>query len=257
MPSITLFDDGTHRNHLLEDFGHGEMIQANQHLIVHGGAGMILDPGGHKVFNRALSETTALLARGTLRLIFFSHQDPDIVSAANGWLMTTDATAYASALWLRFIPHFGLDRLVADRLRPIPDEGMTLDLNGCELVLLPAHFLHSPGNFQVWDPVSRILYSGDLGASLEVDYTEVPDFDSHVAHMEGFHRRYMSGGRAMRAWARMARTLPIETIAPQHGAFFRGRAMVERFLDWAEALPCGVDLLPESWTVPGARGQGA
>lgn len=169
MSGLTLNDDGTLANYLLEDFGHGDAVQANQHVILHAGHAMILDTGGHKVYNRALSQTTSLVGpSGGLRYIFLSHQDPDVVTAINGWLMTTDADAYAPALWIRFIPHFGLDHLVLRRLRPIPDEGMHLDLNGCPLALLPAHFLHSPGNFQVYDPVSRILYSGDLGASLGV-----------------------------------------------------------------------------------------
>ena len=189
-------------------------------------------------------------AAGKLSLVFFSHQDPDIIAAANGWLMTTDATAYISSLWVRFVPHFGLDNLVVERLKPIPDPGMWVELGGCKLAFLPAHFLHSPGNFQVWDPTSKILYSGDLGASLGMEYQEVQDFDAHLKYMEGFHRRYMGAGRAMRAWAQMVRTLDIETIAPQHGAIFRGKPMVKRFVDWCATLACGVDLLPDAWKVP-------
>ena len=250
MASKILFDDGTHKNVLLEDFGHGEMVQANQHVIVHEGAGMILDPGGHKVYNQALSETNSLLGNATLRYIFLSHQDPDIVAAINGWLMTTDAEAYASELWLRFIPHFGVDALVAHRLKPIPDDGMTLELGGAPLSILPAHFLHSCGNFQVYDPVAKILYSGDLGASLGMDYTVVPDFDAHVPYMEGFHKRYMASNQAMKAWADMVRPLDIDIIAPQHGASFEGKEMVARFIDWCDGLQCGIDLLAERFQVP-------
>lgn len=250
MPTRALFDDGVHRNLLLPEFGSGLAVQANQHLVVHGGVGMILDPGGHKVYPAAMSETNSVVGRGSLGVLFFSHQDPDIVAAANGWLMTTDAVAYVSQLWIRFVPHFGLDKLVVERLRPIPDEGMWIDLNGVRLAFVPAHFLHSAGNFQVWDPHSRILYSGDLGASLGMEYDEVTDFDAHVPFMEGFHRRYMASGRAMRAWAAMARELDPDLIAPQHGAFFRGRDMVKRFIDWAGSLECGVDLMPSPYRVP-------
>ena len=244
MASSTLFQSGSHRNILLEDFGRGQAVQANQHLIVHDGAGMILDPGGHKVYTRAMSESAALLGDGELKLIFFSHQDPDIIAAANGWLMTTEATAWISALWVRFVPHFGLDQLVMDRLKAIPDEGMRLPLGSCELLLLPAHFLHSPGNFQVYDPVSKILYTGDLGASLGMEYQEVPDFTAHLPYMEGFHRRYMASNRVLRAWADMVRGLDIEMIAPQHGAYFRGKEMVGQFRAWCAGLPAGVDLRP-------------
>ncbi len=126
---------------------------------------------------------------------------------------------------------------------------MTLDLNGAQLSILPAHFLHSPGNFQIDHPTSKVLYSGDLGASLGMPYREVADFDPHLQYMEGFHRRYMAGNRAMRAWAGMVRTLDIECIAPQHGAVLRGKPLVTRFIDWAEQLQCGIDLI-DAYRVP-------
>ena len=247
---IVLYEDGTHRNVLLPEYGEDIAVQANQHLIIDHGKGMILDPGGHKVYAKVLAETMHQLGGGTLEHLFLSHQDPDIVAAVNGWLMTTDATAWVSKLWVRFVPHFGLDRLVIDRLKPIADEGRYFPLGDTELVFLPAHFLHSAGNFHVYDPRSKILYSGDLGASLGPEYREVTDFDAHVPSMEGFHRRYMASRSMMAAWARMARGLDVEIIAPQHGAFFRGKEMVERFYQWAERLECGVDLLAGKLALP-------
>ena len=244
MTTTILFDGGKHKNVLLEGFEEGSSIPTNQHVIVHDGHAAVLDPGGHKIYSKVLSETTSQIRGGKLDYILLSHQDPDIVAAVNGWLMTTDATAYAPRLWVRFIPHFGLDRLVIERLKPVPDEGMRLPLGGAELWLLPAHFLHSPGNFQVYDPASKILYTGDLGASVGIE-GEVKDFGAHIAAMEGFHRRYMAGNAAMRAWAGLARQLDIEVIAPQHGGFFRGKDKVQSFIDWCEGLACGIDLLKE------------
>lgn len=62
MPNTVLFDNGAHRNVLLEDFGLGGLaVQANQHVIVHGGTGMILDPGGHKIYAKVLGETFSIL----------------------------------------------------------------------------------------------------------------------------------------------------------------------------------------------------
>ncbi|NMC01324.1 MAG: MBL fold metallo-hydrolase, partial [Chloroflexi bacterium] len=43
MPTQTLFENAEHKNILLEDFTSGEMVQANQHIIVHNGRGMLLD----------------------------------------------------------------------------------------------------------------------------------------------------------------------------------------------------------------------
>ncbi|MCB9914163.1 MAG: FprA family A-type flavoprotein [Planctomycetes bacterium] len=256
---IELFDRGGHRNILLPEVGQeGDLsVQANQHLIIHGPCAMILDPGGHKVYSKVLKETTSRLADAKLTHIFLSHQDPDIVAAVNGWLMTTDAIAMASELWLRFIPHFGVDKFVASRLTGIPDEGQILDLGGADLFILPAHFMHSCGNFQVYDPTSKILYTGDLGASVGMDYREVTDFDAHLPFMKGFHQRYITSNQVLRLWAEMVRGLDIECIAPQHGALFRGKAMVERFIDWCANLQCGIDLMGEAFKVPTQRREAA
>ena len=254
MPNTVLYKDDTHKNVLLEDFGLGGLaVQANQHIIAHGLAGMILDPGGHKVYSKALAATMSVLGGSNLRYIFLSHQDPDIVAAINGWLLTTDADAYVPKIWIRFVSHFGLDHLVQHRMKPIPDEGMVLDLNGAPLLVLPAHFLHASGNFQVYDTIAKILYSGDLGASLGMHYLYVEDFDAHLEYMTGFHQRYMPSNKALRAWANMVRGLDIEIIAPQHGAIFKGKDMVERFIAWCEQLNCGVDLITELFKEPTAQ----
>jgi flavorubredoxin len=251
MSQTVLFDSGTHKNVLLEDFSTGGLaVQANQHMIVDGNAGLILDPGGHKVYSKVMASTKQVLGRAQLQTIFLSHQDPDIVAAVNGWLMTTDAKAYVSDLWVRFVPHFGIDHLVESRLLGIPDAGMRLKLGDSELIVLPAHFLHSAGNFHIYDPLAKILYSGDLGASIGHGYEEVTDFDAHVPFMAGFHKRYMASTRALRIWTKTVRSLDIDIIAPQHGALFRGKEMVNKFLTWCEGLECGIDLLPDAYAIP-------
>lgn len=55
MANTVLYDDGVHKNILLEDFNAGDLaVQANQHLIIHDRVGMLLDPGGHKVYSKVL-----------------------------------------------------------------------------------------------------------------------------------------------------------------------------------------------------------
>jgi flavorubredoxin len=250
MSSQLLFSSPGHRNVLLPDFGDGEAVQANQHLIIDGAEAMLLDPGGHQLFARLVAQSLVELGDAKLTRIFLSHQDPDVVAAINGWLMTTEATAHLSERWIRFLPHFGLDRLMQTRLLPIADQGGLLRLGDAELHLIPAHFLHSPGNFQVYDPVSKLLYTGDLGASLGAPYAEVQDFDAHVPYMEPFHRRYMAGNAAMRAWAERIEGLEIDGIAPQHGAIFRGPSLVRRFIDWCTSLRCGLDDLRPLYGLP-------
>lgn len=245
MPPTIIYQSPNHQNIMLEDLDLGHAVQSNQHVIIHGKEALLLDPGGPKTFRHAYPALLQMLKQSKLTHIFLSHQDPDIVAAINAWLTQTTARAYLSKLWVRFVPHFGLDRIMTESSVPIPDEGGTIEVGGVEMLVIPAHFLHSPGNFQIYDPVSKTLYSGDLGASLGQSYVWVEDFEAHRAYMDGFHARYMSGGRAMRLWAHLARQLDIEVIAPQHGALFRGQDMVQRFIEWADGMPCGVDILPQ------------
>ena len=86
-----LYDRDDHMFVLLGGFGHGEMVPTNQVLIQDGSESILLDPGGHKVHYDLLSEMSALIPIGELKYLFFSHQDPDIIAAANAWLMLTDA----------------------------------------------------------------------------------------------------------------------------------------------------------------------
>ncbi|MBK8975511.1 MAG: MBL fold metallo-hydrolase [Planctomycetes bacterium] len=254
MSRIELFESADHRNILLEDATEAgdPAVQANQHLVIHGDEAMILDPGGLRFYSRVLAATLRALGGARLRHVFLSHQDPDVVAAVNGWLMTTSADAHISVLWLRFVAHFGLDRLVLDRLHGIPDEGCTLELAGQPLHVLPAHFMHSAGNFHVFDPVSRILYTGDLGASLQdSEQRVVTDFDAHVPALVPFHQRYLPCRDVIRPWLRMVRELDVETIAPQHGAMLRGEAMVDRFLHWLETLEPGIAHLEYLYRAPG------
>jgi len=244
-----LFENEEHKCVFFEDFTEGEMVSANQHLIIHKGKAMLLDPGGHKVYSKIFSALPEYTPPSSLKYLLLSHQDPDIVASINAWLMVTNADAYIPAIWKRFVAHFGVDGSVMDRMKEVPDAGQVLDLEGCELMLIPAHFLHSAGNLHVYDPVSKILYSGDLGAAL-VDYRFVENFEAHTRHMIGFHQRYMGSSTACKLWAQMVRQLDIEMIAPQHGAMFAGKEMVNHFIDWVEGLVVGAEAMQDIYKLP-------
>ncbi len=238
------YDDGVHKCVRFDDLaGEGE-VQANQFLIIHGDAGVLLDPGGNRMFSKLSAAMAEYLPPQKLTYIVLTHQDPDVGAGLNGYLLITEATICFPAIWLRFIPSFCSQSLAEQRVLAVPDEGTRIRFADAELILLPAHFLHSAGNLQVYDPVSKTLFSGDLGASLlppDGRYVRVEDFDAHVQYMEAFHQRYMPSPAVCRQWAEMVRGLEIERIVPQHGAMFEGKEMVDRFIDWVANLDCGVE----------------
>ena len=232
----------------------GEVVQSNQFLIVDGDTGAIIDPGGNLAYGELYLAMTRFFPPQQLSAILASHADPDIIASLDRWMTTTSsAKVYISRIWERFVPHFCKPGKTTGRIVGIPDAGARITIGRSELIALPAHFMHSEGNFQFYDPVSRILFSGDLGASIisgEAARTWVTTLAGHVPRMEAFHRRYMVSNKVLRLWAQMVRRLPIDMIVPQHGAPMRGAA-VQEFIAWVEALPCGVDLLGErDYAVP-------
>jgi flavorubredoxin len=253
--SIELYNDGKHICLMFSDLSMegGEAVQANQFLIVDNGRAALIDPGGNIAFNELLLTIGRYVPARELQMILASHADPDIIASLDRWMTSTNATLFISRLWERFAPHFCKAGKTEGRIAGIPDHGTRLKLGNCEIHVLPAHFMHAEGNFQFWDPVSGILFSGDLGVSLippnETGQT-ITSLAPWLPKMEPFHRRYMVSNKILRYWARMARSLPIKMLVPQHGIPLKGAAIGE-FIDWIENLDCGIDLMTQqSYQLP-------
>jgi flavorubredoxin len=176
------------------------------------------------------------------RQLFLSHQDPDIISSLALWLdFNPHLRCYLSWLWGSFVPHFGGND---QTFIAIPDEGMEVTVGKLKLQALPAHYLHSSGNFHLYDAQAKILFSGDVGAAMlppELDGLFVKDFDRHIRHAEGFHKRWMGSNEAKLDWCERASRLQLDMLCPQHGAIYQGRD-VQRFIDWFAALKVGSGL---------------
>lgn len=246
MRNIKLFESPDHRFILLNESepGEEEGVRSNQYLVMHGGAGVLLDPGGFGVMPRVLAELLRYLNPDQIRAIMLSHQDPDIVGGISTWLELTDCPVYVSRIWMRFLPHYGLKNMSC--FTGVPDAGMDCELSpDFKLKIVPAHFLHSEGQINVYDPIAKILFTGDIGAAMlpmDKDDAFVDDFKQHLPFIAGFHRRYMGSNKAIRCWLETIADLEIDMLAPQHGPIYRGSAVTE-FLEWFKDLQCGIDLM--------------
>lgn len=253
--SIELYNQNGHRCLMFTDLcdGAGDAVQSNQFLIVDSGTGAVIDPGGNMAYGELYLAMTRHFPPSALTALIASHADPDIIASLDRWTSATQARIYISTVWERFVPHFCKPGKTTGRVVGIPDAGMRIRVGRNDLIALPAHFLHAEGNFQFYDPVSCILFSGDLGVSLvggDQAAQPVTELTPLLPKMEAFHRRYMVSNKVMRLWADMVSTLPIDMIVPQHGSPLAGPA-VGQFINWARELPCGIDLLgPTHYTVP-------
>ncbi|GAB6101896.1 MBL fold metallo-hydrolase [Thermococcus atlanticus] len=250
MNSYPLYDDGEHRVYWLgiEEAEDEKGILTNQYLVMDDGEAALIEPGGFFVFVRVLKNVSSLISPTRIRYLMYSHQDPDVVAGLNLWFEYAPLAKVAiSELWVRFIPHMAV--LSAGRTVGIPDQGAEFKLGNAMIRAIPSHYLHSPGNFSFYDEKSGILFSSDIGAAAFPEgewYLFVEDFESHSKFMEGFHKRYMSSTRALKAWVKSIKRLNPRVIAPQHGAIFRDEN-VGRFLDWLEGLEVGIDVFEDEF----------
>jgi len=215
------------------------IIDTNQYIIRTANRCLLLDPGGIELFAPMLAAVLHHAPVEEITDLFASHQDPDIISSLGLWDQALPhAKLHAPALWEGFLRHFGCQTI---EYVGIPDSGGTIELDGTELQIIPAHYLHSSANFHIYDPKAKILMSGDVGAGLEADGAPifVDDFNAHVDRMRFFHQRWMPSNQAKRDWIDRVRKLDIDIMAPQHGRIFKGDD-VKRFLDWFESLQVGI-----------------
>jgi flavorubredoxin len=243
MSPVELYKDETHEVLMFTDLieEDGQAVQANQFLICDGDSGAIIDPGGNLAFNELFLTMSRHIQPSQLAYLIASHADPDIIASLDRWMTSTRAKLVISRIWERFVPHFTKVGKTTDRVIGAPDAGGRLPLGQHALWLLPAHFMHSEGNFHFYDPVSRILFTGDLGASLvsgSQARTPVTDLQPHLA--------FMVSNKILRLWVRMARELDIAMVVPQHGAPIAGKRAIQDFLTWIEGLQCGIDLFDSS-----------
>lgn len=237
----TIFEQGDHRWDVVtrDPEKPDYLIDTNEYIVMQGDKAILTDPGGMEIFPEVFSAITSEMDARNIVALFSSHQDPDVISSLSLWLeFNPELKCYLSWLWSSFIPHFGGN---GETFIPIPDDGMEIPLGRIRLRAVPAHYLHSSGNFNLYDPTAKVFFSGDIGAALlpqGEDDLFVKDFDRHIRHAEGFHRRWMGSNEAKLDWCRRVNDLDIDMLCPQHGAIYQG-ADVKRFINWFAELQIG------------------
>lgn len=243
-----LYDDGTHKCVMFsfDDESHEDsFLSVNQYLIVQNGVGVLVDPGSEAIFDDLYDAVSKYVEIENIKFIFFSHQDPDVSGSIAQWAVSSKAKFIMSGLWVRFMSHYGFMEM--SRIMNLSDHGAKLKFGSEYLKFVPAHFLHSPGNFTLYDSKSKIVFSGDIGAAVvnaPDDYKHVNSFEEHIQHLHGFHKRYMGSNKLCQAWVSKVEELDVNMIAPQHGLIFENEN-VEKFLAWLKELKCGSDYLEE------------
>lgn len=209
-------------------------------------ATLVFDPGA-KADAPTVRDALTEIAGGVdgASLIFVSHQDPDVASNTKflvdnaPWslvLCSVDAWRLIKLLGIPDNRFYLLDNVAPKPLR--------IRQTGHTVIPVPAPYCHFRGSIMLYDPESRVLFSGDLFGG--VDTRHGPGIYADEASWAGislFHQIYMPCNRAIRdSLARVEALEPFpEVIAPQHGDVIRG-PWVRDFMERLADLDVGVDM---------------
>lgn len=232
----------------------GEILHANSFLCTFPspeGDGedyhLLIDPASGDEFDAAQARITGLIGGvDQIDALLLNHQDPGISSTVASLLehhipqvpvLCTEDTGellhnYCDIPDSQFV-----------HLEDYP-RGMKLP-TGDVVIPVAAPFCHFMGATMLYDPATRVLFSGDLFAGLcEPGIERMVAEESDWAGIRAFHQIYMPTRTAVQNAIDAIRRLdpPVEIIAPQHGRIITGD-LVKTFMDRLYDLQVGVDVV--------------
>ena len=232
----------------------GGIFFANPYLRVFrqddgGSMNVLVDPGSSSDFSVVQTKCAALI--GSVKrthAVFINHQDPDVGSVVGPLFarFAPQAKLLCSEDTWRLVRFFNIDKSRYICTDPFVERGMRLP-TGHHLVPVPSPYCHFAGAVMLYDPGTRVLFTGDLFGGLTAkDATGLYADESDWAGMRAFHQLYMPARAALQyAVAAIRRLDPLpEILAPQHGRVITGEG-VEHYLRRISELPVGVDLLQD------------
>jgi glyoxylase-like metal-dependent hydrolase (beta-lactamase superfamily II) len=180
-----------------------------------------------------------------LSLLFVGHPDPLVALTAAQLCahLNDQAPLLASTQTWQQVGELGIRR---GRFVAAEDYGRGMRLpTGHSLLPVAAAFCASAGAVMLYDPDTRVLFSGDLMSSLSPRDTLGPWADeSDWSGVRAFHQRVMPCTQALRRVVAAVRKLSpaVSVVAPHRGRVVRGE-LVGLFLDRLEALTVGIESL--------------
>jgi flavorubredoxin len=217
-------------------------FRCNTYLIVDGDQALLVDPGSRNFFPQVRQRVAQIVDPTTVTGLIICHQDPDVAASMVDWLeVSPTVTVFTTPRTHVLLPHYGRGDYKFHDVSSAPTHVLP---SGGELRFIEAPFLHFPGAFTTYDPEPRFLFSGDIWAALDLDWTLVvgDDFDEHATRMNLFHLDYMASNLAARGFVDRLDGIEIDAILPQHGSIIP-RVHVPAALHYLRHLRCGLDIV--------------
>jgi len=243
MKTHTLIENGAHKWLVLgrDSERPANVADTNQVVIRADQITVLIDPGGIEMFPAFLETLSESATIDTVSRILLTSADPHATSSLPLWRQVCSAEMQISApaLWSDLLTHLDADC----KLNVIDDDGGMIEISDTfSLRIIPAHHLHGPAAYSVYDPIARALYSGSIGSAVNTANATgefiVDSFTRHLAFLEPYHGRWFASTRARDAWIKRIEGLDIDYLVPHRGPAFKGER-VGRFIDWFSSAPIG------------------
>ena len=216
-------------------------FRCNTYMILDGQEAVIVDPGGHDAFDFIVSRVSQVVSPEKVTALILSHQDPDVAASMTGWLdMEPKIHIVTSVRTNILLPHYGKADYKFFNINENPEWTFQ---SGRKLQFIESPFLHFPGAFVTYDEMSEFLFSGDIWASIGLDWKLViDDFSGHEIKLNLFHLDYMAGNVAARGFVDRISSLELNALLPQHGSFIPMKCIPDA-MEYLRELRCGLDLI--------------
>lgn len=236
----TLYADMGHRIYWLGNTDE-TAFRCNSYLIVDQHEAILVDPGSKRYFSQVKERVAQIMPPENVSGMLLCHQDPDVAASMPDWLAVNPSMqVFTTPRTQVLLPHYGCRDY---RYYDVSEKPVYALPSGASLKFIEAPFLHFPGAFASYDTQARYLFSGDIWAALDLDWTlMVESFTEHVPKMNLFHLDYMASNLAARGFVKRIEHLAIDAILPQHGSIL-GPRHVAAALDYLRHLRCGTDII--------------
>jgi len=238
---ILLFSENDYKIYWL-GLNQDSAFRVNVYLVQSGDEAIIIDPGNRNFFEPIKQEVIDII--GDVNKVIgavFCHQDPDVAASIVDWLeIRPDMKVITSPRTNVLIPFYGIKGEYD--FFDITKSNFTFS-NGRILEFIESPFLHFPGAFSTYCPTSKFLFSGDIFAALDIEWSLiVEDFETHKMAMDLFSKDYFASNIATRGYAMKLENVDIEAVLPQHGSILP-KKFVPQAIDYLKDLQCGLDLI--------------
>jgi class 3 adenylate cyclase/glyoxylase-like metal-dependent hydrolase (beta-lactamase superfamily II) len=200
----------------------------NPYLLVDGDEAVLFDPGpGHPLFrDLVMQKIEQVTAPEKVRYVVVHHQDPDLCGLLPFIenFLHPDVVIMSHPRTALFLPYYGLRKGVL----PLGDGDILEMKSGRRISFFHAPYLHFAGNIMSYDEKTESLFSGDVFAVFNREWSLYAD-DSYIDLARNFIEHYIASKEPVLYAYEKIKKLSLKRILPQHGGVIEDN--IEGFLD--------------------------